>query len=78
MCLGAVAYSFLEVMINVCIYLTQKVEEMSFWMQLISTFFGFGGFLGPVIIFVFEGWSYAVFGLLMLTTVPFYFAIKSP
>ena len=40
--------------------------------------FGIGGLLGPFIIYVSETISYAVFGLLILATIPFYIQIKSP
>ena len=78
MFIGAVSYSFLEVMINVCIYLTHKASEMSFWMQLINSLFGIGGLLGPYLVYVFEGSSYISFGVFIALLIPFYYSLQSP
>ena len=40
--------------------------------------FGIGGLLGPYLIYVFENISFAVFGALMVITIPFYLRNKSP
>ena len=78
MFLGAIAYSFLEVALNVSIFLTQKVSEMSFWMQLANSLFGVGGIIGPYLVFLFEDNSYLSFGLISLTLLPFYYFLPSP
>ena len=40
--------------------------------------FGVGGLIGPYLIYIFENSSFAVFGMAMIITVPFYLKMKLP
>ena len=40
--------------------------------------FGIGGLIGPFIIYIFEGNTYTVFGLLIAASIPWFMMINSP
>ena len=39
---------------------------------------GVGGLIGPYLVYLFEGQSYTVFGLLVAAAIPFYMKITTP
>jgi hypothetical protein len=47
-------------------------------MLLTHGLFGIGGLIGPVLVYIFEGRAFGVFGLMIAVVIPFYFKIKSP
>ena len=49
----SLGYSFLEVIVNVCLLMTSDRNDLEFWMLISHGIFGLGGLTGPYLIYIF-------------------------
>ena len=78
MFLAAIMNATLEIFINMAIIEAKKNEHLEKWLQINHGAFGVGGLLGPLLVYWFEEWSYAVMSAAFVISAPVYLLIESP
>lgn len=69
---------YFEVVINISVLETQKGSDVEFWMLICHGMFGVGGLIGPILVYFFEVYSFAVMGVLIIAIAPAYYFLKTP
>lgn len=65
--LGAACCIIINIICNVCIMKIFK-QDQGFWIQLLHTIFGVGGFVGPYLVSIFGSKSYFILGIALAIT----------
>lgn len=68
----------IEITVNLCVLETQRNENIDFWMLICHGQFSIGGLIGPILVYFFEIYSFAVMGLMILIVAPAYYFLKTP
>ncbi len=53
-------------------------KEIDFWLMVTHGMFGIGGFIAPIVIYIFENDTYAIIGFFCLLMIPIILSLKEP
>jgi len=53
-------------------------KDVDFWLMITHGMFGIGGFVGPIVIYIFETNTYAIMGFVCLLMIPIILRLKEP
>ena len=78
MFIGASCCCIINVTCNVCVLKLYASERQDYWVQLLHTIFGVGGFIGPFAVAIFGAKTYLFLGILLALTFPLFLILSSP
>lgn len=76
--LSAIGCSYQDIILNLSALRCFAGDNAAMWLQMLHGFFGIGGLIGPLVVYLFEMMALSVIGALSLTTVVFYLYFSSP